>query len=754
MEDIQDVIAESAREETDMSNMIGVSFSPLNTKNPTPLSKEREHSSDKSKKPKTNSTTTKRKKKGNIPHPFDHLILDQNWDDEEEVSMLTIPKALRDLAKKIKKGNNTQSGDNIKVQELENAIKPQRKTKTSTGESSLDDDINAILQNSKQKQEERQQKLLLVSTRKFRLGKDKNGSNESTKESSPETSLEDEKEIPAKEMAQTKAKKNAKSAITKPQEYLILDNDWDGEEVSLLTIPKPLRDLAKIIKNKKEGEDGNKTQTQDPKNTHEALVIPKVSIGQLVLTVEIKEEDKPSIRNDSSTPVPPRDLTPSKKFRKRSISEMTQKTTMEIADSQKKKNDKSTGTDLKQEIKERNHRTAEDLKNKSAIPSSKTKGNKRKKRANGANGLSNKTGVKSKAFQGRICSADKEKEISQKTQKCIHIISPMDEEVVLTLSELVGTPKNSASPETPTFIIRNDCVEQRNDTSRSNAIVLAKQPREDEEMGYIDEDIIIDTNRSAPGSAPRRQARASQVEMPQKQNYEQESENDDDISETSRRRSRVLCFIWICVCCLLFAIILIVVAVLLVKNDDNKMVESSPLPVNTSGEVESETDDDFFYTDELIVSPGLITTEMAEFDYDCDYNDQDGYPHVWDQCNCDGVISDVPEDVANLREELIIRLLPQVYGGNNYNAPISSCNPSNMALLWLASGKNRDTGNLRQRFVLALSFFAMGGPSWDYRDGWLTPLNECLWLVRYLSFCGIGLVQPSLIYSFYYTSQR
>jgi hypothetical protein len=182
------------------------------------------------------------------------------------------------------------------------------------------------------------------------------------------------------------------------------------------------------------------------------------------------------------------------------------------------------------------------------------------------------------------------------------------------------------------------------------------------------------------------------------------------------------------VCCLLFLIILIVVMVLLVKEDASPNVASTFPPRNSTAEVESGTDDDFFYNDELIVAPGTRTSEMAGYDYDCDYENQNGYPSVWDQCSCDEEITVVPDDVAGLREELIEKLLPIFYGNVTYTTPISSCDPVNMALIWLASGDNRDAGYIRQRFVLALTFFAMQGPEWDYRNEWLSPLHECLWL--------------------------
>ena len=80
-----------------------------------------------------------------------------------------------------------------------------------------------------------------------------------------------------------------------------------------------------------------------------------------------------------------------------------------------------------------------------------------------------------------------------------------------------------------------------------------------------------------------------------------------------------------------------------------------------------------------------------------------------------------------MRNLLVERMVPVVYDFN-YTDPIDTCDPLNMALIWLASGDQRDSGEIRQRFVLALSFFALNGTIWDYNDEWLGDLNECLWL--------------------------
>jgi hypothetical protein len=195
------------------------------------------------------------------------------------------------------------------------------------------------------------------------------------------------------------------------------------------------------------------------------------------------------------------------------------------------------------------------------------------------------------------------------------------------------------------------------------------------------------------------------------------------------RRRRALCFLWIftCTCCLIVVIIVgVVLLVVLLENDTGNTGETGA-PQGIYDDLNSDTDDAFYYEDQSIAS-GVRTTEMARWDLDCDYEDQPGFPNVWDQCKCDGEITEVPEDVMQMRDVLIERLLPVFYGNNTYNVGLSSCDPSNMALIWLASGDNRDAGEIRQRYALALVFFLMQGPAWDYMNEWLTPINECLWL--------------------------
>jgi hypothetical protein len=249
-----------------------------------------------------------------------------------------------------------------------------------------------------------------------------------------------------------------------------------------------------------------------------------------------------------------------------------------------------------------------------------------------------------------------------------------------------------------------------------------EQPQEqpDEENGQA----VVVVPEEEPSPPPSSRRRRVPVEEP-------EEEEDANSEEERHRRQRITYFILALFCCLLVLIALILVFLLLRNRDDDMDETATEVPRSFNPDMGSDTDDDFFFADPIVVALGLTTSVMARYDFNCEYGDQAGFPDVWDQCRCDGAITIVPEDVLPVRSLLIEELLiPIVYGNETgYEVPsIESCDPSNMALIWLASGDSRDAGYLRQRYVLAHLFYLMDGPEWDYENGWLTPLNECLWL--------------------------
>ena len=204
----------------------------------------------------------------------------------------------------------------------------------------------------------------------------------------------------------------------------------------------------------------------------------------------------------------------------------------------------------------------------------------------------------------------------------------------------------------------------------------------------------------------------------------QEDYYDEEEEERQRRarRRRAWCCCILLLCCLLILIILLIIFLLSMQEDNDSTQTDPP----TFAPFVDDTDDDYFF-DDYIDLGDTVTSPMAPHDYDCDYEDQDGFANVWDQCQCDGEITIVPQDVVSMREIIITKMFGKIYDAN-FSLPLESCDPANMALIWLASGDNRAAGEARQRFALSLTFFQLNGTIWDYTDEWMSDLNECLWL--------------------------
>lgn len=204
--------------------------------------------------------------------------------------------------------------------------------------------------------------------------------------------------------------------------------------------------------------------------------------------------------------------------------------------------------------------------------------------------------------------------------------------------------------------------------------------------------------------------------------YEDEYDEEAEAKRRARRR-RAWCCCLILLCCLLILIILLLLWLLLWNKEDSFTETEAP----TFAPFIDDVDDDFFYDDDIILSPGFITSCMADYDGNCKFMDQACFPNVVDQCNCNGAITIVPGDVEAMRD-LIMDRVARKFFGENFTVPMDACNPVNMAMIWMASGNNRDSGEARQRFSLAIGFYGLNGTIWDYDDAWMSELNECLWL--------------------------
>jgi hypothetical protein len=112
----------------------------------------------------------------------------------------------------------------------------------------------------------------------------------------------------------------------------------------------------------------------------------------------------------------------------------------------------------------------------------------------------------------------------------------------------------------------------------------------------------------------------------------------------------------------------------------------------------------------------------------CDF-DQLTQPHVIDQCACLGEISILSEDVRVRYQSLVESVMPSVVP--DFDETISSCSPSNQALVWLSTGINNggeaEEFVRTQRYSLAFFYIEQGGTDWRDNSGWLSGINVCSW---------------------------
>ena len=185
-----------------------------------------------------------------------------------------------------------------------------------------------------------------------------------------------------------------------------------------------------------------------------------------------------------------------------------------------------------------------------------------------------------------------------------------------------------------------------------------------------------------------------------------------------RRRQRRKFISWCC-CCLCCCIVLFFIFLLIMYL----------LPKDDSLEKNIVDDDDGYEDDWVPFQPykGILTTPMDPYEEEDCYFGDNVFPHMIQQCECFGNITIIPEDVLMLWYELREDVKEEIYNGD-YDEPPWSCEPSNQALIWLASGDNRDNGDLWTRYIMGVSFVQLNGTQWDLNNGWLTPENECAWI--------------------------
>lgn len=207
--------------------------------------------------------------------------------------------------------------------------------------------------------------------------------------------------------------------------------------------------------------------------------------------------------------------------------------------------------------------------------------------------------------------------------------------------------------------------------------------------------------------------------------------NDKSQVQHSGRTSFRICVFAAAFCCLIVGAVVAVLFLVVLKDDDT----DSNTNVDVSDDDNIFADDSFVYENPIeAVEPGTVTSQMVPIDLNCDHFDQSGtddtaFSNIWDQCECNSNIWFLPDDVSAMRDQLLEVVIPPIYGPLEDLSipPATSCHPANMALLWLASGNNREPGYLLQRFILALLYYETSGPEWNPHDEWMSSSSECTW---------------------------
>lgn len=503
-----------------------------------------------------------------------------------------------------------------------------------------------------------------------------------------------------KGVTQFKSKPN-KSKSTKqeqtpkaPMKKLILDEDWDEDDMSFITMPRALRQKKKrkdrviVVKESKKKKAKNKKESESSFNTEELTVtVTEPNEEQALKPKKKKKDNKVGGQKTKKSKSPKDDAVP------------TQAPLYVCEDIKNVVTAKPVEPDEESTRASTSTRTA------------KTEINTNKKLKPIESSASERTSSSRLDATDESSSLDNDAMSKKKKMK--------KKKNAIPNTNRHDIPTNAITPDETAP--DNDGLEDRQTTDMAARNNYPSADGYDEEQGVMFPRQL--SSRKTQRSQQPEPKKGSTRNLPRSHIIDAQEKEDEVDSEAGRRRRKFLCLVSTLVCCMLLIVLLGVLIFLLVNMDDDDPFEEA-----TQVPDQFIDDDDFFYDDESGVAPGVRTTEMAIYDYNCDYNDQDGYAHVWDQCACDDTVSVVPQDVAQMHALLVERLYPLFYGKATFTTSNAYCDPVNLALLWLASGDNRDAGSLRQRFVLALIFFTMDGPEWDHQNEWMAPLNECLWL--------------------------
>ena len=109
----------------------------------------------------------------------------------------------------------------------------------------------------------------------------------------------------------------------------------------------------------------------------------------------------------------------------------------------------------------------------------------------------------------------------------------------------------------------------------------------------------------------------------------------------------------------------------------------------------------------------------------CNFQGQ-AQPNVISQCECNDRVSIVDPAVQEQYDILVANFIRTIYP--NWNFPVSSCDPANQALLWLATGSITTNARDRlQRYTMAFLYFSTEGEQWTRDTNWLSEADVCTW---------------------------
>lgn len=125
-------------------------------------------------------------------------------------------------------------------------------------------------------------------------------------------------------------------------------------------------------------------------------------------------------------------------------------------------------------------------------------------------------------------------------------------------------------------------------------------------------------------------------------------------------------------------------------------------------------------------TPGGPIVDSTLSESDCDF-DNIPEPDAFLQCRCTGHISTYAEGVLVRYNDLRTNFVTQNIFPN-FNSKMDSCDPPNLALVWLAADEYPQTEEMFDRYMLALMYAAWKGYEWTRQDNWLLiSESHCEW---------------------------